>query len=263
MINECLKQKRPFGIVRTKEEGFVNVGCTAEIINVLKTYSDGRMNILAEGQKRFEVLQINQERSFLQAEVFYLVDDDENDLPLSAEQEKAVRLHGEIMQLAGAQPERTEISSGQLAYRLDGSLPFGPDFQQALLDMTSDAESLLPRGRIIKTFRRCFRLIAESFWSCAAMSFPLTLGELRRSPFSEEKLRSRRVKDELRDNLIAKLGQDGPIFPGIVGYDDTVVAQIVNAIVSRDNFIHLGLRCQADSRVLRALTCLRDVHMPY
>jgi len=95
------------------------------------------------------------------------------------------------------------------------------------------------------------------------MSFPLTLGELRRSPFSEEKLRSRRVKDELRDNLIAKLGQDAPIFPGIVGYDDTVVPQIVNAILSRHNFILLGLRGQAKSRILRALTSLLDPHTPY
>src|SRR6266487_653131 len=105
--------------------------------------------------------------------------------------------------------------------------------------------------------------MAESLWSCAAMSFPRTLGELRRSPFSEEKLRSRRVKDELRDNLIAKLGQDNPVFPGIVGYDDTVVPQIVNAILSRHNFILLGLRGQAKSRILRALTSLLDPHTPY
>src|SRR5881394_609621 len=95
------------------------------------------------------------------------------------------------------------------------------------------------------------------------MNFPLTLGELRRSPFSEEKLRSRRVKDELRDNLIAKLGQGGPIFPGIVGYDDTVVPQIINAILSRHNFILLGLRGQAKSRILRALTSLLDAQVPY
>jgi magnesium chelatase subunit I len=63
------------------------------------------------------------------------------------------------------------------------------------------------------------------------MSFPRTLGELRHSPFSEEQLRSRRVKDELRDNLTAKLRQGGPIFPGIVGYDDTVVPQIINAVL--------------------------------
>jgi len=159
MVNECLKQKRPFGIVRTKEEGFVNVGCTAEIINVLKTYSDGRMNILAEGQKRFEVLQVNRERSFLQAEVFYLVDDDENDVPLAVEQEKAVRLHGEIMELAGAQPEKTEMSAGQLAYRLAGSLPFDPDFQQALLEMNSEADRV---RAVISFFERILPVLQRN-----------------------------------------------------------------------------------------------------
>jgi len=97
------------------------------------------------------------------------------------------------------------------------------------------------------------------------MSLPRTLGELRRSTFSEERLRARRVKDELRDNLIARLRQhdDAGIFPGIVGYDDTVVPQIANAILSRHNFILLGLRGQAKSRILRALTTLLDPHMPY
>jgi magnesium chelatase subunit I len=95
------------------------------------------------------------------------------------------------------------------------------------------------------------------------MSLPRTLGELRRSPFSEEILRTRRVKDELRDNLVAKLRKGGAIFPGIVGYDDTVVPQIVNAILSRHNFILLGLRGQAKSRILRALTTLLDPQMPY
>src|ERR1700683_3109739 len=95
------------------------------------------------------------------------------------------------------------------------------------------------------------------------MSLPRTLGELRHSPFSEQQLRSRRVKDELRDNLMAKLRQGGPIFPGIVGYDDTVVPQIVNAILSRHNFILLGLRGQAKSRILRALTTLLDAQTPY
>jgi magnesium chelatase subunit I len=78
-------------------------------------------------------------------------------------------------------------------------------------------------------------------------------------------LRTRRVKDELRDNLIARLRTNGEasIFPGIVGYDDSVVPQIVNAILSRHNFILLGLRGQAKSRILRALTSLLDPHMPY
>src|SRR6202522_2796708 len=97
------------------------------------------------------------------------------------------------------------------------------------------------------------------------MSPPRTLGELRHSPFSEERLRVRRVKDELRENLSVRLRENGdaPVFPGIVGYEDTVVPQIINAILSRHMFILLGLRGQAKSRILRALTTLLDPHMPY
>ncbi|HUO61102.1 MAG TPA: hypothetical protein VMU24_10570, partial [Candidatus Acidoferrales bacterium] len=87
----------------------------------------------------------------------------------------------------------------------------------------------------------------------ALSNVPQTLGELRRSrDFSEERLRARRVKDEMRDNLMQRLRSEDPVFPGIVGYDDTVVPQIINAILSRHNFILLGLRGQAKSRILRA-----------
>jgi magnesium chelatase subunit I len=95
------------------------------------------------------------------------------------------------------------------------------------------------------------------------MSLPETLGALRSSPYSEQRLRTRRVKDELRDNLVVKLRRGDSIFPGIVGYDDTVVPQIVNAVLSRHNFILLGLRGQAKSRILRALTSLLDAQTPY
>src|SRR2546429_5205593 len=95
------------------------------------------------------------------------------------------------------------------------------------------------------------------------MSFPRTLGELRQSTFSGHRLFARRVKDELRDNLVCKLREGGPLFPGIVGYEDTVVPQIVNAILSRHNFILLGLRGQAKSRILRAVTTLLDPQVPF
>ncbi|MGH9555790.1 MAG: magnesium chelatase, partial [Terriglobales bacterium] len=95
------------------------------------------------------------------------------------------------------------------------------------------------------------------------MQLPQTLGELRRSEFSEQRLLRRRVKDEMRDNLIALLRRGETVFPGIVGYDDTVVPQIVNAVLSRHNFILLGLRGQAKSRILRALTRLLDPHVPF
>src|SRR3954470_14892195 len=93
-------------------------------------------------------------------------------------------------------------------------------------------------------------------------NLPATLGELRRSTFSEERLRSRRVKDELRENLIAKLRAGETVFPGIVGYEDTVIPQLVNAILSRHNFILLGLRGQAKSRILRELMQLLDEEIP-
>ncbi len=95
------------------------------------------------------------------------------------------------------------------------------------------------------------------------MSLPQTLGQLRHSPYSETCLRNRRVKDELRANLIGKLRKGETVFPGIVGYEDTVVPQIVNAVLSRHNFILLGLRGQAKSRILRGLTALLDPETPY
>jgi magnesium chelatase subunit I len=100
----------------------------------------------------------------------------------------------------------------------------------------------------------------------AQTSLPRTLGQLRSSAFTPERV-SRSVKDEIRDNLIARLrkiaGTDEPLFPGIVGYEDTVVPQVVNALLSRHNFILLGLRGQAKSRILRSLTTLLDPQVPY
>ncbi|HWF03209.1 MAG TPA: sigma 54-interacting transcriptional regulator, partial [Candidatus Angelobacter sp.] len=95
------------------------------------------------------------------------------------------------------------------------------------------------------------------------MNLPRTLGELKKSSFSEQRLRTRKVKDELRENLIARLRSSETIFPGIIGYEDTVVPQLVNAVLSRHNFILLGLRGQAKSRILRALTTLLDPQLPY
>src|SRR5580692_3552415 len=95
-------------------------------------------------------------------------------------------------------------------------------------------------------------------------ALPQSLGELRASKqFSEIKIKTRSVKDEMRSNLMARLKTKQQIFPGIVGYEDTVVPQIVNAVLSKQNFILLGLRGQAKSRILRGLTELLDEQMPY
>src|SRR5436309_9294876 len=84
-----------------------------------------------------------------------------------------------------------------------------------------------------------------------------TLGELRQA-----RLHSRPVKQEIRDNLVRKLQAGEALFPGIIGYDETVVPQLINAILSRHNFILLGLRGQAKSRILRGLIDLLDDQIP-
>jgi magnesium chelatase subunit I len=88
-----------------------------------------------------------------------------------------------------------------------------------------------------------------------------TLGDLRRA-VDAGSMRHRSVHEEVRENLIAKLRRNEPLFPGIVGYDETVIPQVVNALLSQHNFILLGLRGQAKTRLLRALVTLLDELIP-
>ncbi|HEV2274593.1 MAG TPA: magnesium chelatase [Acidobacteriaceae bacterium] len=93
---------------------------------------------------------------------------------------------------------------------------------------------------------------------------PQTLAELKKNKeFGEARIGRRSVKDELRENLIARLRKREPIFPGIVGFEDTVIPQIMNAVLSKQNLILLGLRGQAKSRILRGLSNLLDERLPY
>jgi magnesium chelatase subunit I len=91
---------------------------------------------------------------------------------------------------------------------------------------------------------------------------PQTLGALRESPYGVPQRARRTVKDEMRQNLLARLCAGGPLFPGVIGYEESVMPQIVNAVLSRHNFILLGLRGQAKSRILRSMVLLLDDIMP-
>lgn len=86
---------------------------------------------------------------------------------------------------------------------------------------------------------------------------PATLGQLRDSDY-----RYRTVKQELRENLITRLRAGQPVFPQIVGYDDTVIPQVIHAILSRHDMLFLGLRGQAKTRMLRLLPSLLDEWIP-
>ena len=140
MIGECLDQKKEFGVIRAQETNLADVGCTAEILAVAKTYEDGRMDIVAQGRERFEVLELNEERSFLRGQV--LLVSDEPDRPTAADRDHAIELHRQILALANAQQDLPEGEDALLSYHLAGSLPLDLDFKQKLLTMRSESERI-------------------------------------------------------------------------------------------------------------------------
>ena len=149
MIRECISTEAPFGVVRAFEEGIAEVGCTAEIITVTKEYPDGRMDLICEGRKRFEVIEVNRDRSFLQAEVLIVPDDPE--AAAQEERVKAVQLHLEILSLAGAVQDLSAADQNQLSFYLAGSLPLDLDFKQKLLAMRSEAQRIQAVAAYLET----------------------------------------------------------------------------------------------------------------
>jgi len=155
MIGECLANNAPFGVIRALEEGIAEVGCTAEIVTVTKEYADGRMDLIAEGRKRFEVLQVNRDRSFLQAEILLVAD--ESGAASPQDKARAIQVHLEILSLAGAVQDLSAADQSALSFYLAGSLPLDLDFKQKLLAMRSESariqavaaylESILPNLR--------------------------------------------------------------------------------------------------------------------
>jgi Lon protease-like protein len=149
MIRECISTEAPFGVVRAFEEGIAEVGCTAEIITVTKEYPDGRMDLICEGRKRFEVIEVNRDRSFLQAEVLIVPDDPE--AAAQEERVKAVQLHLEILSMAGAVQDLSAADQNQLSFYLAGSLPLDLDFKQKLLAMRSEAQRIQAVAAYLET----------------------------------------------------------------------------------------------------------------
>ena len=166
MISECLEQKKPFGIVRSSEEGVADIGCTAEIVSVTKKYDDGRMDILTRGVERFEVLEVNEERAFLRAEIS-LVEDD-NDEPGRAAIsliEQAVRLHAEIVKIAGAEVSAPDETATNLSFLLAGSLPLDLDFKQNLLATLSETKRLEAVVGYLQAVLPGLRRAAKARWN--------------------------------------------------------------------------------------------------
>jgi Lon protease-like protein len=140
MIAECRANSAPFGVVRALKDGIAEVGCTADIVAVTKQYPDGRLDLIAKGNQRFEVLEVNQERPFLRAEVLIVPDEPGG----AAEQDtaRALQSHLEILNLAGAVQDLTAADQNTLSFHLAGSLPLDLDFKQKLLAMRSEHERM-------------------------------------------------------------------------------------------------------------------------
>lgn len=160
MVGECLANDAPFGIVRALEQGFAEFGCTAEIVTVTKEYPDGRLDLIAEGRKRFQVLGLNQERSFLRAEVL-IVPDEPGDL-LEQEKVRAIQLHLEILSLAGAVQDLSAADQSQLSFYLAGSLPLDLDFKQKLLAMRSEGQRIQAVSSYLESIVPKLRSLAQA-----------------------------------------------------------------------------------------------------
>ena len=167
MIAECLERKKPFGVVRVSSDGVAGIGCTAEIMSVTKKYDDGRMDILTRGVERFEVIHVNNDRSFLQAEISVVQDEEEDEpgKPSAQLVAQAVRLHAEIAKLAGAEPSGPDEHAANLSFLLAGSLPLDLDFKQNLLSTLSEAKRLQAVIGYLEAVLPGLRRAAKAQWN--------------------------------------------------------------------------------------------------
>lgn len=140
MVGECLAQKRPFGVVRAMAQAVAEVGCTADIIEVVKKYEDGKLDIICEGRQRFEVVQLDQELAYLRAEVAFF--DDEVEAPSAEHANKAIACYNELMSMVESEAETPEPDDPQLSFHLIAPLPVDLDFKQTILASRSEAKRI-------------------------------------------------------------------------------------------------------------------------
>lgn len=139
MIGECLTEDKTFGVVRAEGDKMAIVGCTAQVVRVLERYRDGRMDILCEGRRRFEIDGLDESRNFLQADVDFF--DDEGENSTRTQREECAALHFATLQLAGIETPAIHLDlNAPVAFQLADALPSDLGFKQQLLGSRSDAD---------------------------------------------------------------------------------------------------------------------------
>jgi Lon protease-like protein len=138
MIREAIQEKLEFGVVLAHEKGIVNAGCTARVDRVLREYPDGRMDILTTGRRRFEILLLNEERSFLRGAVEFFDDDGPAEVPEDLRQ-RVIESYNQVQAMQSYEPlEAAQASDPQLSFRVAHCIS-DLGFRQALLSSRSEA----------------------------------------------------------------------------------------------------------------------------
>ena len=140
MVGGAIRDNSEFGVVLAKEDGIVNAGCTVTVEKLLQMYPDGRMDILTRGQRRFEILSLNEEKDYLQAEVNFF-DDDDTSLPADELRARALLNYQALITLPGVEVKETNLEDPQLSFQLAKHLP-DLDFLTTLLRHRSETERL-------------------------------------------------------------------------------------------------------------------------
>jgi len=138
MILDVLESREPIGVVRSTASGVEQIGCTAEIVAVAKQYEDGRMDIVTEGRERFEIMQLDMEKTYLRAEVLFIVD--QSDRARREDIEGLLVMHKEMLQLLGANADVPDADDRQLTLEIAATMPFDLDMKQKLLVSRSERE---------------------------------------------------------------------------------------------------------------------------
>lgn len=162
MVGAAMRDSSEFGIVLAKENGIVNSGCTVTVEKLLQMYPDGRMDVMTRGKRRFEIVSLNEEKDYLQAEVNFF-DDEDASAPPKELRDQAVSHYQALAKLPGSQPHpEPDLADPQLSFQLARQLP-DLDFLSALLQHRSETERLkqlnhylalyIPRQRTVERMK--------------------------------------------------------------------------------------------------------------
>ena len=166
MIRECLaaKEQGEFGVVLAKPNGIAKVGCTAEVVELVRSYADGRMDIVTEGRRRFEVLFVDQSKEYLRGAPQFFQDEESS--ASDALHDRVLELHRQVVELLPDREQEHEAPGAEadpapLSFRLTGTLPLELDFKQSLLALRSETQRL---ERMAQYFERLPSQLRRAGW---------------------------------------------------------------------------------------------------